>query len=349
MSEGAREEQQAEEGESPTGEDPESQKVAEWRAAALTVRAIRAGGQLWVAIDFLKTASRVLQGVVKSLSPSVEQAGEAGLEQDVWREARHLTAAIIKDCVEPAAADLLTVALHQLPDAESFLGPLGFAGRKKVAAARTTPGRTKVSHFAAPLGVNRGPEMIEDARKEMRSAAEDLQSIRYRMLGVHRSIPPSPREISKGDLEGEMDVETEIRNVIACGIQDGLDPLIDDWLSVASYQPERREAAGNTEGGSPSIAHLDLSVFSEETRLALYDLVVAENFSRTALEPPGEEWVPPYTAEQAGLEVVFTWGLWFATWWNLELPQDLPEAERREILVLEESPESPGTLNYREV
>jgi len=77
--------------------------------------------------------------------------------------------------------------------------------------------------------------------------------------------------------------------------------------------------------------------------------VVAENFSRTALEPAGEEWVPPYTPEQAGLEVVFTWGLWFATWWKLELPEEIPEAERREILVLEERPESPGTLSYREV
>ncbi len=191
--------------------------------------------------------------------------------------------------------------------------------------------------------------MIEGAREELRAAAKDLKSIRYRMLGVHASIPPSPQETSRGDLAGEMDVETELRNVIACGIQDGLNPLIDDWLNAASYQPERREEAGNTEGGLRSIAHLDLSVFSEETRQALYDLVVAENFSRTALEPPGEEWVPPYTAEQAGLEVVFAWGLWFATWWRLELPQDLPEAERREILVLEESPDSPGTLNYREV
>jgi len=191
--------------------------------------------------------------------------------------------------------------------------------------------------------------VIEGAREELRAAARDLKSIRYRMLGVHASLPPSSQETSKGDLEGEMDVETELRNVIACGIQDGLDPLIDDWLNAANYQPERRGAACNPEAEPLTIAHLDLSVFSEETRLALYEVVVAENFSRTALEPPGEEWVPPYTAEQAGLEVVFAWGLWFATWWKLELPQDLPEAERREILILEESPDSSGTLNYREV
>ena len=78
-------------------------------------------------------------------------------------------------------------------------------------------------------------KVIEDARKAMRSAAEELKSIRYRMLGVRGSIPPSPQEASKGDLEGEMDVATELRNVIACGIQDGLDPLIDDWLNAANY------------------------------------------------------------------------------------------------------------------
>ena len=101
---------------------------------------------------------------------------------------------------------------------------------------------------AASLRANGGRDVqkvIEGARREFRAAAGDLTSIRYRMLGVHASIPPSSQETSKCDLEGKMDVETEFRNVIACGIQDGLDPLIDDWLNAASYQPGRREALGN--------------------------------------------------------------------------------------------------------
>jgi hypothetical protein len=98
-----------------------------------------------------------------------------------------------------------------------------------------------------------------------------------------------------------------------------------------------------------SVARLDFSVYSEATQRALYDLVAAENFRRTELEPPGETWVAPYTAEQAGLEVVWAWGRWFATWWKLELPESLPEAERREILVLEENRHRPGTLGYGEV
>ena len=86
--------------------------------------------------------------------------------------------------------------------------------------------------------------MIEGARKEMRAAAGDLKSIRYRLLGVQASIPPSAQETSPGDLEGEPDAETEIRSVIANGIQNCLDPLIADLLTAAEYPPE----SGSVEG-----------------------------------------------------------------------------------------------------
>ena len=187
-------------------------------------------------------------------------------------------------------------------------------------------------------------EMIEGARLEMRSAGRDLLSIRYRLLGVRASILPTSQEILKGDLTGDMDVETKLRIVIDCNLQDHLDPLIEGIFNGASDQPETREAV--TE--ALSVAHLDFSVFSEETRRRLYEVVATENFGPTDQEP-GEETVPQYTAEQAGLEVIFVWGRWFATWWKLELPETLPEAERREILVLQESHNPPGMLAYGEV
>ncbi|HEX4963082.1 MAG TPA: hypothetical protein VF173_19785 [Thermoanaerobaculia bacterium] len=99
----------------------------------------------------------------------------------------------------------------------------------------------------------------------------------------------------------------------------------------------------------PSIAHLDLSVYSEETERALYELVVADNFRATKLDPPDDVWVPPYTPEAAHLEVKYLLGRWIATWWRLELATDLPEADRRETLILEDDPDRPGTLFYREV
>jgi hypothetical protein len=185
-------------------------------------------------------------------------------------------------------------------------------------------------------------EVIEGARKALRAVAGGLATFRYLLVGVQASIPPSAKETSRGDLEGDLDVATEMRTVIANGIQDRLDSLIDDLLTVAEYQPDP------VEDDSPSIAHLDLSVFSEATQRALYEVVVADNFQHTELEA-GEGSVPQYTAEQAGLEVVWAWGRWFATWWKLELPDTLPEAERREILVLEENRHRPGTLGYGEV
>ncbi|MFY9820180.1 MAG: hypothetical protein WAM82_02290 [Thermoanaerobaculia bacterium] len=196
--------------------------------------------------------------------------------------------------------------------------------------------------WGARGGTNGGHEVIEGARKEVRAVIEDLKAIRYRLWGVYGSIPPTAQETSRGDLEGDPDVETELRTVIANGVRNGLDPLIDDLETAVEYQPDPAAT------GSPSISHLDLSVFSEATRQGLYEAVAAENFRSAKLES-GEDSVPQYTAAQAGLEVVWAWGRWFATWWKLELPDTLPEAERREILLLQENRRRPGTLAYGEV
>ena len=94
---------------------------------------------------------------------------------------------------------------------------------------------------------------------------------------------------------------------------------------------------------------LDLSTFSEATRQALYDLAVRDNFK--PCEPqadPDDVWVPPYTAEEAGLEVYFQHGRWFVTWQKLEVPAGAPEAERRELLRLVLDPHEPENVIYRE-
>jgi hypothetical protein len=196
--------------------------------------------------------------------------------------------------------------------------------------------------------------VIKGAREELRGVAGDLSSIRYRLLGVQASIPASPLEASRGDLEGDPDVATELRSAIGVGIHDYLEPLIRGVLRAAEDRPDwgmgRNAEMGSAEGDPQSIAHLDLSAYSEETQRALYKLVAQDNFLATEEEPPEEGWVPKYTPEEAGLEVVYAWGRWFATWWKLELPEDLPESKRREILLLEEDhPNRPGTLRYIEV
>jgi hypothetical protein len=183
--------------------------------------------------------------------------------------------------------------------------------------------------------------VIEGARKEFRAVVGDLKSIRDRLLGVQASIPPSAQETSLKDLEGEPDAETELRTVIANGLENCLNPLIDDFIAVAGEcSPER------VEGSSPSLANLDLGVYAEATRRALYEAVAAEIFGHTE---PAQDLADPHTPEQAGLEVVYLWGRWFAVWWKLELPASLPEAKRRQALLLEENRYRPGTLAYRVV
>jgi hypothetical protein len=79
--------------------------------------------------------------------------------------------------------------------------------------------------------------VIEDARKALQAVAEELAAIRYRLLGVQASIPPSPGETSEGDLEEDPGVATELRSAIGTGVHDSLEPLIRNLLRAAGAQP----------------------------------------------------------------------------------------------------------------
>ena len=85
-------------------------------------------------------------------------------------------------------------------------------------------------------------------------------------------------------------------------------------------------------------------------RRTVYALVVKDYFTARGVDDePGEVWLPPYTPEQAGLEVWKAWGRWFAVWRKLEVADDAPEDQQWELLVLEEDALLRGTLVYREV
>jgi hypothetical protein len=136
-----------------------------------------------------------------------------------------------------------------------------------------------------------------------------------------------------------------MRAVIGNSVLNALDPLIKDLRDTAEYSPGARlesEAAGG---------RLDLdSGESEELRRRLYKLVVKDNFTAHAdLGEPGGVWVPPYTAEQAGLEIVYFGGRWFAAWKKLEKPPHTLPSERWELLILSENELEPGALSYDEV
>ncbi|HEY0515401.1 MAG TPA: hypothetical protein VGH73_26135 [Thermoanaerobaculia bacterium] len=73
---------------------------------------------------------------------------------------------------------------------------------------------------------------IDPARAQIRRAVEDLREIRYRLLGVQASIPPTRQETSLEDLEGEPDAPTEIRAALAHALHDRLDPLIQELAAA---------------------------------------------------------------------------------------------------------------------
>jgi hypothetical protein len=77
---------------------------------------------------------------------------------------------------------------------------------------------------------------------------------------------------------------------------------------------------------------VDLAQFAEGLRRRLYDQAVADHFSphpasaRERVNP----W-PPYSPEEARLEILFLGGRWLATWKRLEL-EGGNEEERTELL-----------------
>jgi hypothetical protein len=59
--------------------------------------------------------------------------------------------------------------------------------------------------------------------------------------------------------------------------------------------------------------------------------------------------LPPYTPEQACLQVWKLHGRWFAWWFKPDATKDAPEDERWEGLLIEEDENQPGSLFYREL
>jgi hypothetical protein len=101
------------------------------------------------------------------------------------------------------------------------------------------------------------------------------------------------------------------------------------------------------QGTAPAPTALDLTIYSDVTRRAIYHSVVEQSFSRLLIE--GEWCDPPGTADEAELQVLFLFGRWLATYRNLEAPEDAPENERRELLLVEPDSNLPEGFSFREI
>ena len=94
---------------------------------------------------------------------------------------------------------------------------------------------------------------------------------------------------------------------------------------------------------------LDLEVYTEATRRALYDIVVAVHFTPPAEVAPGD-CCPDYTPDQAGLVVHFVAARWLAAWSRLEeTDSDLPESRRQALVRIQADPGAPYGVAFYEV
>ncbi len=78
---------------------------------------------------------------------------------------------------------------------------------------------------------------IDAAREQLREIVGDLESIRFRLLGVQASLPePAAEATVRGFVEDieEMDLRTEIRSVIGCVLNDCVVPAIGDLREAAA-------------------------------------------------------------------------------------------------------------------
>jgi hypothetical protein len=96
---------------------------------------------------------------------------------------------------------------------------------------------------------------------------------------------------------------------------------------------------------------LDLTRYSEATRRALYDRIVAIQFTPQE-SAPGKDledvWTPTQTPDEAGLTVLYLFGRWFAFWHEVPEP-GLPEARRTEIVRIQASSDAEDGILLFEV
>lgn len=88
--------------------------------------------------------------------------------------------------------------------------------------------------------------VLKVAQEQLRETVRDLEALRFRLLGVRESLPPSPAETVRREEEvEEPDLATEIRTVIQCVLNDSLQPAIGDLRQVTRLPvPDPDEGKG---------------------------------------------------------------------------------------------------------
>ena len=75
-----------------------------------------------------------------------------------------------------------------------------------------------------------------EAQAEIRKIVRALKPLKFRLLGVAASLPPSPAETSPLPDVEPAGLGTHLRAVVECVVNDSLDPAIRDLDGVAGEE-----------------------------------------------------------------------------------------------------------------
>jgi hypothetical protein len=80
---------------------------------------------------------------------------------------------------------------------------------------------------------------IEAAQVQLRQIHRDVEAIRFRLLGVKASLPPSGTERNPLLEDDTMDATEALRAVIDCLLEDRIAPLLRDLQVTGSVEDYR--------------------------------------------------------------------------------------------------------------
>lgn len=88
-------------------------------------------------------------------------------------------------------------------------------------------------------------DVLDEVKAQFHEVAGILKASFFRLGGVVASLPLSPQELSREDIEGDAEPHAHARAVALCVMNDYLRPAVRDLLAAAVYQPGEPPAPAN--------------------------------------------------------------------------------------------------------
>jgi hypothetical protein len=88
-----------------------------------------------------------------------------------------------------------------------------------------------------PTNEEASPSGPEAAQTQLRRIVKELEAIRYRLLGVHATLPAPLEEAPLADEAEEPGLAPALRSAIECALADRLEPAIRALHAAAALAP----------------------------------------------------------------------------------------------------------------